>query len=47
MVNEMDPPYLVLVKNNIKHLRWTLRQLLSGNHLHVKITTLRLAPGLY
>lgn len=46
-INKTALSYLVLVKNDVEHFRWTLRQLLRSNHLYVEVTTLRLAPGLY
>ena len=34
---------LVLVQDDVEHLRWTLGQLLGGHHLHVQVARLRLA----
>lgn len=37
---------LVLVQDDIEHLRRTLRQLFRGHHLYVEVTYLRLSSGL-
>ena len=37
---------VVLVQDDVPHLQWTLRQLLSGHHLHVHVLGLGLSPGL-
>jgi hypothetical protein len=38
---------LILVEDDVEHLGRTLRELLRGDHLHVEVPCLGLAPGLY
>lgn len=35
---------LILIEDDIKHLRWALGQLLGRHHLDVEVAALRLAP---
>lgn len=38
---------LIFIQNNVKHIGWTLGELVSGHHLHGQVFGLRLSAGFY